>query len=210
MQLFFDEVSVNPADAESAACARVYKEHGCAAIMCAGGGSPIDMGKAAAALVTNGGHIRGYEGVDRILHPLPPLVMIPTTAGSGSEVSRFSVIVDSKRQKKFCMRYHWPGNMRELVNLLQRLAALYPEEPFATPEMLVQKMTETLFPKRMTATPQPSFDQKWRRFSGYIADLYTGNEAISLDERIQEMKGMEKRAAKRLFKKHSGKRPEAA
>ncbi|MCM3788119.1 iron-containing alcohol dehydrogenase [Domibacillus indicus] len=98
--VLFDEVSVNPTDTEAAACARVYKEHGCDAIMCVGGGSPIDVGKAAAALVTNGGHIRDYEGVDRILHPLPPLVMIPTTAGSGSEVSQFSVIVDSERQKK--------------------------------------------------------------------------------------------------------------
>lgn len=98
--VLFDQVSVNPTDEEAAACASTYKEHGCDAIICVGGGSPIDVGKAAAALVTNGGHIRDYEGVDHILHPLPPLVMIPTTAGSGSEVSQFSVIVDSERQKK--------------------------------------------------------------------------------------------------------------
>ncbi|MET1032126.1 iron-containing alcohol dehydrogenase [Domibacillus tundrae] len=96
----FDQVSVNPTDDEADACARVYKKNGCDAIISVGGGSAIDIGKAAAALVTNGGHIRDYEGVDRILHPLPPLVMIPTTAGSGSEVSQFSVIVDSSRQKK--------------------------------------------------------------------------------------------------------------
>lgn len=96
----FHEVSVNPTDVEAAACAETYKESGCDAIIAVGGGSAIDSGKAAAALVANGGHIRDYEGVDRILSPLPPLVMVPTTAGSGSEVSQFSVIVDSVRQKK--------------------------------------------------------------------------------------------------------------
>ncbi|WP_082087818.1 iron-containing alcohol dehydrogenase [Domibacillus indicus] len=96
----FCGVSVNPTDDEADICTRVYQENGCDAIMAVGGGSAIDIGKAAAVLAANGGHIRDYEGVDRILHPLPPLVMVPTTAGSGSEVSQFSVIVDSSRRKK--------------------------------------------------------------------------------------------------------------
>jgi two-component system, NtrC family, response regulator len=53
----------------------------------------------------------------------------------------------------------------------------------------------------MTATPQPSFDQEWRRFSDYIAELYTGNKSISLDELVQEMKGMEKRVAEAFIQK---------
>ncbi|MEM1501858.1 sigma-54 dependent transcriptional regulator [Domibacillus sp. 8LH] len=107
----------------------------------------------------------------------------------------------SPEAMEVCMRYNWPGNMRELANLLQRLAALYPEEPFVTPEMLPQKMTKTLSSKRLAAVPAPSFDQEWRRFSDYIAHLYAGNEPISLDELIQEMKGMEKRLAEAFIQK---------
>lgn len=81
-------------------CAKVYRDNECDAFIGVGGGSAIDIAKAAAILVTNGGQVRDYEGVDRITKPLPPLVMVSTTAGSGSEVSQFSVIVDSERHIK--------------------------------------------------------------------------------------------------------------
>lgn len=96
----FSHVSVNPKDKEVEACALAYLENECDALIGVGGGSAIDTAKAAAILATNGGHIRDYEGVDQISSPLPPLVMVSTTAGSGSEVSQFSVIVDTDRQKK--------------------------------------------------------------------------------------------------------------
>src|SRR5699024_898053 len=72
----------------------------CDAIVGIGGGSAIDVAKAIAILVTNGGEIADYEGVDNITLPLPPLVMVATTAGSGSEASQFSIILDSTNQKK--------------------------------------------------------------------------------------------------------------
>ncbi|RJS60355.1 iron-containing alcohol dehydrogenase [Bacillus sp. PK3_68] len=96
----FSHVSVNPKDIEAEACALAYLENECDALIGVGGGSAIDTAKAAAILATNGGHIRDYEGVDQISSPLPPLVMVSTTAGSGSEVSQFSVIVDTEQQKK--------------------------------------------------------------------------------------------------------------
>ncbi|GLY09426.1 iron-containing alcohol dehydrogenase [Bacillus badius] len=96
----FSNVSINPKDKEVESCARAYLDYECDALVGVGGGSAIDTAKAAAVLATNGGHIRDYEGVDRISSPLPPLVMVPTTAGSGSEVSQFSVILDTDRQKK--------------------------------------------------------------------------------------------------------------
>ena len=96
----FSNVSVNPTAEETEQCAQAYLAHGCDALIGVGGGSAIDTAKAAAILTTNGGHIRDYEGVDQISKPLPPLVMVSTTAGSGSEVSQFSVIVDAERQKK--------------------------------------------------------------------------------------------------------------
>ncbi|PUF88146.1 MULTISPECIES: iron-containing alcohol dehydrogenase [unclassified Geobacillus] len=96
----FHDVTINPKDIEVEKGCKVYIENECDAIIGIGGGSPLDVAKAIAILATNGGKIHDYEGVDKIRNPLPPQVMIPTTAGSGSEVSQFSVIVDTLGQKK--------------------------------------------------------------------------------------------------------------
>lgn len=96
----FLDITENPKDIDVEKGCLVYLEHECDAIIGLGGGSVLDSAKAIAVLATNGGHISDYEGVDQIVKPLPPMVMVMTTAGSGSEVSQFAVIVDSKRQKK--------------------------------------------------------------------------------------------------------------
>lgn len=96
----FENVTTNPKDYEAEQGAVCYHEHECDAIIGVGGGSVIDTAKAIAILATNGGQISDYEGVDRIQLPLPPLVMATTTAGSGSEISQFSVIVNTERKKK--------------------------------------------------------------------------------------------------------------
>ncbi|MGG3990010.1 iron-containing alcohol dehydrogenase [Bacillus smithii] len=96
----FYDVTVNPKDKEVENGAALYVDNECDAIIGIGGGSSIDVAKAIAILIANGGHIHDYEGVDKIQKPLPPQVMVPTTAGSGSEVSQFSIILDTKGQKK--------------------------------------------------------------------------------------------------------------
>jgi len=98
--VYYNDISTNPKDEQAERGAFVYQENRCDAVIGVGGGSVIDIAKAIAILATNGGKISDYEGVDRINIPLPPLVMAGTTAGSGAEVSQFSVIVDSERQKK--------------------------------------------------------------------------------------------------------------
>ncbi len=98
--ILYANVSINPTASEAEECAQRYLDHECDALIGVGGGSAIDTAKAAAILATNAGHLRDYEGVDRISKPLPPLVMVSTTAGSGSEVSQFSIIVDTERQIK--------------------------------------------------------------------------------------------------------------
>lgn len=97
----FSDLTSNPKDYEIHKGHTAYKESKCDAILGVGGGSAIDVAKAIAILATNGGDIIDYEGVDKINAPLPPLVMVPTTAGSGSEVSQFSIILDSKSERKF-------------------------------------------------------------------------------------------------------------
>ncbi len=96
----FYDLTTNPKDYEAIKGKNVYLEQDCDAIIGVGGGSAIDIAKAIAILATNSGTLQDYEGVDKIKRPLPPLVMLPTTAGSGSEVSQFAVIVDEERKKK--------------------------------------------------------------------------------------------------------------
>ncbi|MFD3448342.1 iron-containing alcohol dehydrogenase [Microbacteriaceae bacterium 4G12] len=96
----FTNVSSNPRDTEIVQGCLAFMDHECDAVIGVGGGSVLDVAKAIAILVSNGGKISDYEGVDKIENPLPPMVMIATTAGSGSEVSQFSVIIDSNRKKK--------------------------------------------------------------------------------------------------------------
>ncbi|USG66668.1 iron-containing alcohol dehydrogenase [Brevibacillus ruminantium] len=97
------QVTPNPKDYEVHAGAAEYRAQECNAILGVGGGSAMDAAKAIALLGTNDGSILHYEGVDKIVRPLPPMVMLPTTAGSGSEVSQFSIIVDSERQVKMAI-----------------------------------------------------------------------------------------------------------
>lgn len=66
-----------------------------------GGGSSIDVAKAVALLATNGGNIQDYEGADKFKNDLLPIIAIPTTAGTASEVTNFIVITDEERQYKF-------------------------------------------------------------------------------------------------------------
>ncbi|ONK24785.1 alcohol dehydrogenase [Bacillus sp. VT-16-64] len=98
--VIFSDITTNPKDDEVDRGVQIYLEEECDAIVGVGGGSPIDVAKAIAIVATNGGSIHDYEGVDKIVFPLPPQVMVATTAGSGSEVSQFSIITDSEKKKK--------------------------------------------------------------------------------------------------------------
>ncbi|GAB4251929.1 MAG: iron-containing alcohol dehydrogenase [Thermoleophilia bacterium] len=99
----WDGVTENPKDAEVLAGTEVYLAEGCDSILAVGGGSPMDAAKGVGILATNGGRIRDYEGVDRIEKPLPPMVMAPSTAGTGADVSQFAVITDTERRIKMVL-----------------------------------------------------------------------------------------------------------
>jgi alcohol dehydrogenase len=75
------------------------------AILALGGGSTIDVAKAVGILATNGGRIHDYEGIDRYATPRLPLIAIPSTAGTGSEVSGSCVITDTTRNLKMSIRH---------------------------------------------------------------------------------------------------------
>jgi len=91
----YSSLTSNPKDFEVSEGARRYLASGCDAIVAVGGGSPTDVAKAVAILASNGGQLRDYEGINKIARPLPPMVIVPSTAGAGSEVSQFAIIVDT-------------------------------------------------------------------------------------------------------------------
>jgi choline dehydrogenase len=80
----------------------VYREHGCDGLVALGGGSPIDTAKGIGVEVEHGGSILEYEyGGTPITRRVPPLIALPTTSGTGSEVTLWAVITDHKRKIKF-------------------------------------------------------------------------------------------------------------
>lgn len=98
--LVFNDVSPNPRDHQVMEGEEVYRTHGCDSIVAVGGGSSIDCAKGIGIVSTNGGHILDFEGVDMVHKPGPPLICIPTTAGSSADVSQFAIITDTKRKVK--------------------------------------------------------------------------------------------------------------
>lgn len=99
--VLYDQVTSNPKDLEIEDGFREYVKHGADVIVGLGGGSAMDAAKGIAILGSNGGKIQDYCGNDMIHRPLPPLVLCPTTCGTGSDVSQFAVINDSSEKCKF-------------------------------------------------------------------------------------------------------------
>jgi choline dehydrogenase len=98
----FDEVRPNPDIELVDRAADVYRGNGCDGLVGLGGGSSLDTAKSIGVVARHGGSIAQYEwGKDPIEQRIPPLVAIPTTAGTGSEVTLWAVITDHGRQLKF-------------------------------------------------------------------------------------------------------------
>lgn len=96
----FDEVTPNPRDHQVMEGARRYARERCNAIVAVGGGSTMDCAKGIGIVATSGGHIRDYEGVDRIDAPTPILVCVPTTAGSSADVSPFAIVSNTEDEAR--------------------------------------------------------------------------------------------------------------
>ena len=79
---------------------KAYQENRCDFLLAVGGGSPMDTAKAIAVMVTNTGSIEDYPGLGKIPQKGRPIIAIPTTAGTGSEVTPFTIITDTRRNVK--------------------------------------------------------------------------------------------------------------
>ncbi|MCF7934801.1 MAG: iron-containing alcohol dehydrogenase [Synergistales bacterium] len=96
----FSEVAPNPREQDVQKGVEALPAN-CDCVIAVGGGSPIDCAKCIALIGANGGDLRDYEGRDRVPSPCIPLIAIPTTAGTGSEVTFSAVITDTAKEYKF-------------------------------------------------------------------------------------------------------------
>ncbi len=102
--IIFDEVEANPKDYNvEKAAEKALKSH-TDGVIAFGGGSPIDTAKNALAVIGYGGKALDYMGRDKVKGPVQPFITIPTTSGTGSEVTFSSVITDSSRNFKMTMK----------------------------------------------------------------------------------------------------------
>lgn len=96
----FLDVIPNPTVDVVNEAAEAYKKSGATSIIALGGGSSMDVAKATGVLATYGGQITDYEGLYKVPGPIVPIIAIPTTAGTGSEVTASAVVTDEERNYK--------------------------------------------------------------------------------------------------------------
>ena len=124
---YFDRVEPNPKDVDCEAGGLAAKNFGADVIVAVGGGSVLDSAKAIALMQTHSGRLAEYEGRGKVTQDVTPVIAIPTTAGTGSEVTRSSVVTDTTRKFKMTIKD---------VRLAPRLALVDPETTYALPPSL--------------------------------------------------------------------------
>jgi alcohol dehydrogenase class IV len=99
----FDQVTPNPKAEEVMQGAEIYRQQGCDVIVAVGGGSVMDCAKGIGIVTSNQRHILAFEGIDNVDVPMPPLICIPTTAGTSADVSQFAIITDPREKVKIAI-----------------------------------------------------------------------------------------------------------
>jgi alcohol dehydrogenase class IV len=123
----FDGIQPDPTDRNVADGLALYRSERCEAVVAVGGGSPIDAAKAIGVLATNAPPLSQYVGYHQVPQPSAPIIAIPTTAGTGSEVTKVAVITDTERDVKM---------MILSVNLLSTVALVDYELTLSMPSTL--------------------------------------------------------------------------
>ena len=158
----YHEINGEPTDVMINKGLELYKENGCDFLVALGGGSPIDSMKAIAALVANGGNISDYMG-KIIGGELPTTVAIPTTAGTGSEATQFTIITDTQND----------------VKMLLKGAVLMPDYAIIDPQF-----TMTAPPKITAATGLDALTHAAEAYTSKLAQPLSDTFALSAIKRI--------------------------
>ncbi len=96
----YDGVNMEPVAEYVQEGLKAFQGNGCDFLLAVGGGSPMDTAKAISIMATNGGSIEDYMGLGRVPQRGRPVIAVPTTAGTGSEVTPFTIITDTRRDVK--------------------------------------------------------------------------------------------------------------
>ena len=99
----YSNIKTNPTADQVMEGANLYLNQHCNFLVAVGGGSPMDCAKAIGIVSSNRKEVHEFEGVDKVAVPSPPLICIPTTAGSAADVSQFAIITDSRRKLKMAI-----------------------------------------------------------------------------------------------------------
>jgi alcohol dehydrogenase len=159
----FDRVEPNPKDYNVEEGTEIARRFGADCLVAVGGGSPIDCAKAIAVVARQGGAVRDYEGPGKIGPDVLPLIAIPTTAGTGSEVTFSSVITDSSEKFKFSIKD---------PKIAPRLALVDPE------------MTRTMPPALTAATGMDALTHAIEAFTAKAAEPLADAAALYAIELI--------------------------
>lgn len=160
--IVYSEINGEPTDTMIKNGLSLYQEDGCDFLIALGGGSPIDSMKAIAALAANGGNISDYMG-KIIGGDLPTMVAIPTTAGTGSEATQFTIITDTEND----------------VKMLLKGAALMPDYAIIDPQF-----TMTAPPKITAATGLDALTHASEAYTSKLAQPLSDTFALSAIKRI--------------------------
>jgi alcohol dehydrogenase class IV len=148
----FGSIHPNPPDEDVEKALDVYRSNDCDGVIGLGGGSALDAAKVLRVLVTNEGPLTRYDiqtgGNSQIRGPLPPMIAVPTTAGTGSEVGRCSVITDTSRGRKILVCHPL---------MMPALAILDPELTVGLPPMLTAATGMDAFTHSLESLTAPVF-----------------------------------------------------
>lgn len=144
----------------------VYRQHNCDAIIAVGGGSVIDTSKATNILVSEGGDdLRQYSGAHNLPRPLKPFFVIPTTSGTGSEVTMVAVVSDVEKNVKMAFASYY---------LMPHAAILDP------------RMTQTLPPKLTAMTAMDAMTHAIEAYSCMAANPMSDAYATAAIKKVSE------------------------
>lgn len=158
----YSDISPNPRDFEVMEGAKIYQENNCNLMLALGGGSVIDCAKGIGIVSTNHKPIHEFEGVDMISNPIPPLICIPTTAGTSADVSQFAII----------------NNLNEKYKMAIISKAIVPDVALIDPIILTSMSSQLTANTGMDALSH-AFEAYVSNASSPFTDLYS-LEAIKL------------------------------
>lgn len=161
--MYFADCSSNPRDHQVHEGAQIYREERADVVIALGGGSPMDTAKGIGTIVGNGGRISDYEGANKIMRPLPPMIFLPTTAGSGSDISQFCIITDVARRLK--------------MSIISR--SLVPNVSIIDPQVLLTKSEELIIASAIDA-----FAHAVESYLSLLASPFTDHQALRAMELI--------------------------